>query len=209
VASLTWPYGAVADALFTALAEAHARIELEQSRRGLDAYDEVELHPLFAASLIAAGFSCAREQRYPSAAEKKKRSAGPRCDLVVGDGGADDDRLWIEVKVAARFKPGGRAGGSARIAWRDVLKLAGEETLRRRAVLLVLFTEDERVAAADLEAWRALGRARGLLLDAPVVHARPIVDRYGNGAVAAALFPIAGLAHARPAPRRRARSSVG
>lgn len=192
MARLTWPWRDVAAALFHALSDACDGLEREQARRGLDAWDEVELHPLFAAAVAAAGYRCAREQRYPSAAAHSKRSAGRRCDLVVTDD--DGAALWIEVKVAARFKELGRGGGSARTAWRDVLKLAEEPSLARRAVLLVLFTEDEDVAAADVAAWATLGRRRGFLLEQPVVHARAIVDRYGNGAMAAALFPIAGLA---------------
>lgn len=229
MASLAWPYDDVADALFSGLCGALDAIEEEQARRGLDVFDEVELHPLLAGGLQHAGFGCFREERYPTDRAQRKKSEGRRCDLVVTPdalalddgtwrqptlfdvpgGCALADALWVEVKVAARFKEGGRSGGSARVAWKDVEKLAGEDAVRRRAVLLVLFTEDEDVAAHDLAAWAALGRGRGLLLEKPVVRGRRIVDRYGNGALVLGLFPVAGLARAPAAPRRSARSSVG
>jgi hypothetical protein len=65
----------------------------EQAVRGIDALEEVELHPILARSLRAAGFGVLREQPYPSEWKAKRgRSGGKdlpehrdrqRCDLVV------------------------------------------------------------------------------------------------------------------------------
>lgn len=65
----------------------------EQAVRGIDALEEVELHPILARSLRAAGFGVLREQPYPSEWKAKRTRAGrenlpehrdrQRCDLVL------------------------------------------------------------------------------------------------------------------------------
>lgn len=56
----------------------------EHAVRGLDAMEELELHPILGAALAGAGYGVVREQPYPGEVEARaKRSARDRCDLVV------------------------------------------------------------------------------------------------------------------------------
>lgn len=87
------PQGIV-QAAATALRHEAARLDLEQSVRGLDALLELQLHPVLARGLSAAGFGVRAEQPYPtwSKTPGKGCETGParpqrrdrlRCDLVL------------------------------------------------------------------------------------------------------------------------------
>ena len=198
---IDWSWSALADALAAGLARAADGVELEQAVRGLDAWGELELHPVLQAALRDAGHGVFAEQRFPRDRDQRKRSAGARCDLVVTPDAAaplDDaalaDALWIEVKVVAQFQ---RLGPNRRYAralqrpvWSDVAKLASDPTIVHALVLLVLFTADTTTADHDLDVWRARATERGLHLWPRVQRSFPIGDRLGNRLCTVALFPV-------------------
>lgn len=72
-----------------ALREHAASLDAEQSVRGLDALDEVDLHPILAAGFAGAGFGVHREVPYPGPRGARPRTAErERCDLVLLPPGA-------------------------------------------------------------------------------------------------------------------------
>jgi hypothetical protein len=83
------------DEILTAVARAVAleesRRALEQAVYGVDALEEVELHPIIERGIAEAGFGVLREQRYPSEWKRKRARRGAfaddaqrmRCDIVV------------------------------------------------------------------------------------------------------------------------------
>lgn len=218
MSELRWPFAEVAAACADALARQEDEHAREAAVRGLDAKDEVQLHPILRDGLSRAGFGAHGEERYPSDRGRTRRNEGRRCDLVVTPRGlaldegtraqpglfdlpggcALHDALWIEVKCVAQFCESGPnrayASNLARPVWRDVEKLAAEPGIQKRAVLLLLFTQDDVVADHDVEAWALLGRRRGLPIGSPVVRRVSIGDRWGNRLCTAALFPVSGLA---------------
>lgn len=87
-----WNFDDILSTLCHALREEHDRLTGEQAVHNLDALDEVELHPLLAGALSAAGFGVLREHPYPSEwlskpGRRKKvlpdESQRLRCDLVL------------------------------------------------------------------------------------------------------------------------------
>ena len=74
-----------------ALQQEEDRRIAEQAVYGLESLDEVDLHPILAAGLAAAGFGVLREQLYPAEWRRKKGryndlpedSQRQRCDLVL------------------------------------------------------------------------------------------------------------------------------
>jgi len=207
---IDWSWRQLADVLAGGLARATAAIELEQAVRGLDAWRELELHPLLQGALRAAGFGVHPEQRFPQARGRRRRSEGARCDLVVtpdgralADGDAPapaptpasfEEALWIEVKVVAQFRPLGPNRAYAQAlqtpVWNDVKKLASDPQIVHGLVVLVLFTADEVVATHDLDVWRARAIDRGLHLWPREQRSVPIVDRLGHRVCTVALFPL-------------------
>jgi hypothetical protein len=183
------------------LARAAEAIELEQAVRGLDAYAELELHPVLQAALRDAGYGVFAEQRFPRDRSQRKRSAGSRCDLVVTpsaetplDPHALGEALWIEVKVVSQFHRLGPNRGYAQAlqspVWNDVRKLASDPAIVHGLVLLVLFTADAATADHDLDVWRARAIDRGLRLWPRVSRSLPVGDRLGNRLCTVALFPL-------------------
>jgi hypothetical protein len=66
------------------LQEAGDQLDLEGAVRGLDAVDELALHPLLADALLRCGFGVERERPYPGDVHARRRhSQRERCDLVV------------------------------------------------------------------------------------------------------------------------------
>ncbi len=100
-----WPLDAIAEALASGLAATERDFSAEQAVHGLDALDEVALHPLLAQGLQQAGFAVFREVPYPGQPETlPKESERLRCDLVVAEGGttaiADSVRRGKELRRA-------------------------------------------------------------------------------------------------------------
>ncbi len=208
-----WSHHDLADALAAGLVRATEEIELEQAVRGLDAHRELELHPLLHAGLRAAGYGVHPEQRFPREREKRRRSEGSRCDIVLTPAGrplfdaaaqlglfapadavALRDALWLEVKSVAQFRElaANRAYAAAlqRPVWKDVEKLASDPGIAHAAVLLILFTADEVIAEHDLGVWEARASARGLPIGPRLRRSLAINDRIGHRLCTLAVFPI-------------------
>lgn len=188
-------------AVYAGLQQARDDVELEQASHGLDSWSELELHAVLASSLMRRGYFVAREQRYPGDRTQKQRTSGRRCDLVVTADGPLllEDRqpelfaapavtstaaAWLEVKVIKQFR-----AGKANVRWQDellkpptvdVAKLASDEPLGLRALVLLMFTSSVAVSEHDFDVWRRAVVRSGLpLLDTVMGHL-PLVDRRGN-----------------------------
>ncbi|VAX41801.1 hypothetical protein MNBD_PLANCTO03-1812, partial [hydrothermal vent metagenome] len=86
---MPWQLEHIAEALASGLVAAERDFVAEQAVHGLDALDEVALHPLLARGLREAGFAVFPETPYPGQPEVlPKESERLRCDLVVAEGGA-------------------------------------------------------------------------------------------------------------------------
>lgn len=84
----SWDAQAIVDACETSLRRRESELEQEQSPAGLDALDEVDVHPILAAGLVDAGWGVLREQPLPGATggaspALPKRAQRERCDLVL------------------------------------------------------------------------------------------------------------------------------
>jgi len=159
----TWDLDRLADAAAGALRAEARRLDAEQSSRGLDALDELRIHPILHAAFAGAGYGVHPEQRYPVDRSRSRRSSGDRCDIVLTpdpdasladpvsptplfEGGATptEAALWIEVKVAGQFavidaeaRP--NRGYAQRLLTggvADVRRLAKAEGIRHAAMLL-------------------------------------------------------------------------
>ncbi|MCA9298527.1 MAG: hypothetical protein KDA28_05645 [Phycisphaerales bacterium] len=184
-----------------------------QDVHGIDALDEVEIHPLLADALEATGWTCLREQRYPSsgALDRSFRDRF-RCDLVLLDAGttlADplehardldahplfgdqpppgvppEDACWIEVKVlsAARCSV-----ATIDTALDDLAKLANDELILVGGLLFMLFAPDEATGRETLNRAWTRGVEDGRCSHRPLIEWVPIADRRGHGGIAIGLF---------------------
>lgn len=107
------------------------------------------------------------------------------------------EAAWIEVKVVAqtaftRGVPGPNAAYASELTGslaRDLEKLGREPLVRHGAAMLILFTQDERVAEHDVTT--ALHRCldRGLALRSPAVARLAIQDRVGNALCSVVVVP--------------------
>lgn len=79
-----WRMSDIHSALADGIAALDLRLRDEQAVHGVDALEEVALHPVLAEALSIAGFGIIREVVYPGEhAASVRRSARARCDLVV------------------------------------------------------------------------------------------------------------------------------
>lgn len=127
------------------------------------------------------------------AAEELEQHSSPWRQNAV----APQDAAWIEVKVVAQFTftqgvPGPNSAYSSELTGslaRDLAKLGDEPLVRSAAVLLVLFSQDERTAEHDVT--MALHRCldRGLRLRSPECIRFPILDRVGNAIASVVVIP--------------------
>lgn len=79
-----WSIAEIADALEAGLRAEAAALDAEHAVYGLDARDELTLHPCIAGWLAGGGFGVHREQRYPADRPRTTRiSVGERCDFVL------------------------------------------------------------------------------------------------------------------------------
>ncbi len=222
-----WDLRAILDAAAAALAEEARQRDLEQSPRGLDALDELALHPLIAEGLRRAGFGVHPEQRYPGHRARPRRSEGDRCDLVLtpapqdhlldplasdtlfGDRGVHPaDACWIEIKAAHQhalidgaIAPGPWSSQLLTAATADVRKLARDPMIVSAGALLVLFAEDARLAEHDLFAWLHRCLDKALPVASPLLTWFPISDRLGNRCCMTALVRILAGRHEKNARR--------
>ncbi|MBK7405641.1 MAG: hypothetical protein IPJ41_13710 [Phycisphaerales bacterium] len=94
-----WYAEDITEAMAEGLRFAERALREEQAVHGLDALDEVQMHPLLAAGLAGAGLTVFREMPYPAPAEGiPKASERERCDLVLAPGGT----VGLRDEVAAR-----------------------------------------------------------------------------------------------------------
>lgn len=210
---IRWSCGDIADALADAL-RSHARaLDDEQAVFGLDSMQEIELHPLIADGLAAAGFGVHREIRYPGRRDASRLSEGERCDLVLTPDGRPlasevkrrtlfdpqnavplDDAFWLEVKSVAQHLPEGpNANYSGQLLEpirRDVRKLAMDDGILHAGVLIVLFTAEERIADNDLRVWQERCLDQGLSISAAYRRSLPLRDRHGNAWCSLSLVPV-------------------
>jgi len=215
-----WDYDGISKAVRDELRNAAARLDQEQATRGLDAAFELELHPLIRSGVERSGLHTMAEQRYPPSRSRARRSEGERCDIVALDPAAGHDphladplaigtlfahkgadpaqALWIEVKVVHQYilndagiRPNaGYSGTLLRDLTADVRKLARDQSIGARAVLIVLFTDAADTAARDLDTWRRRCLMQSLSISAPYIHTFPLRDRLGNACCTIALAPV-------------------
>ncbi|MHC4109402.1 MAG: hypothetical protein ACYS0D_15365 [Planctomycetota bacterium] len=195
-----------------ALATEARRLDAEQAVRGLDALDELLLHPILARGLES-HFGVFSEERYPADRTKRDQSEGERCDLVLTPDGRDlaqpdraptlfdapdpvglDEAYWLEVKTVCQFALEGPNAGYASALMaavrEDVAKLAHDPGIRHAGLLVIIFAADEQVAAHDLDVAMHRALDRGLPLGAPYRRSFDITDRHGNRTCMAALIPV-------------------
>lgn len=215
VAPIDWSLPDLADAVARGVARLSEEDRLAQAVRGPDSLPELRWHAELAAIFEAEGYGVQREQRYPVARGKRRRSEGERCDFVLTPAGrsleeeeaaatlfapphtvAPQEALWLEVKVVAQFTEEGPnrsyASDLQQPLRRDVAKLARESLITHAALLLILFTADDATAAHDLELWRERCLHRGLDVQPPYVRHVHIVDRLGNACCTLALWRVKG-----------------
>lgn len=203
----------IADAIETGLKRQCEQLDIEQAVYGLDALDEVAIHPSLAAALRAAGYGVYREQRYPADRTRRKASEGERCDFVLTRDGLPllqpdaagtlfdppdavelSDAFWLEVKVVAQFTTDGPnrnyASQLMSSVRHDVTKLSKDPHILHAALLLIMFVRDERIANHDLRIWQDRCLERGLPIGAPSQRFITMTDRHGNGLCAIAVYPV-------------------
>lgn len=191
----------------------------EQAHLGVDALDELALHPLLRAAL-GTEWTVLDEQRYPGEARKRRRSEGERCDIVlldpraeaahlvdpitqdtlfVGRGVEPEEAVWIEVKTVGQFaifeddyaRPNPQYSSVLlRQVPRDVKKLSGDGRIRRAGVGLVHFCAERRVAENDLRAMTEALHEKAPSISTPIVGSFEIPDHMGNAVCTLALIPV-------------------
>lgn len=212
-----WDEARIVALMASALRTHAAALDAEHATLGVDALDELPLHPFLCAGLTAGGFGVLREQRYPASRGRARRSEGDRCDIVLtaspgahlvdplmagtlfGERGVTpDEAFWLEVKVAAQYSV---SDGWSRAnplysgillaqATADVAKLGREPGVAHAGLALVMFNSEEAVAAHDLSAWYRRCIERGLPVSAPIIERFAITDRIGNGVCTVALARV-------------------
>jgi len=212
---MPWPTSNIADAVEAGLLRCAKDADLEQAVYGIDALDELGLHPLIHEALRGHGYGVMPEQRYPDDRHKTKRSEGLRCDIVLTPDGlplrdplikgtlfddqpaADPDAAyWLEVKSVAQFETSGPFPHySAELlspVVKDIKKVWSDGTIRHGGLLLILFTQTQETAEHDLAAWHTRCLDRGFPVGAPAVRGFAINDRIGNAWCAIAVFGVRG-----------------
>lgn len=213
---MRWSAADIADAVEIGLRKRARADDLEQVVYGFDHHDELGLHPLIQQSLRDAGYGVWPEQRYPTDWVRRKRSEGKRCDIVLTPdnqplrepqvrgtlfdtpGACDPEHAyWLEIKTVAQFETGGPFSRySAELlspVAADIRKLWNDGLIFHAGLLLVLFTEDQRVADHDLHAWHQRCLDRGYPVAAPAKRGFNITERIGNGYCALGVFGVRGV----------------
>lgn len=213
IIAILWSLADIADALEVGVKQANSRLDAEHAVYGLDAQEEVELHPVVADALGMAGYGVHREQRYPADRKKRRDREGERCDFVLTPRGlplrdslskatlfepADavelDDAFWLEMKVVAQYTiEGANRNYSSQLlstVRQDVTKLSKDRGILHAGLLIMLFVRDMQVADHDLGIWQERCLNRGLPITAPSIRGVQIADRLGNSVCAMALYGV-------------------
>jgi hypothetical protein len=186
----------LADAAAEAVRALIAESERAQPSHGLDALEETAFQDSLARELVTRGLEVEREVRYPVHRRRDKKSQGFRCDFVIGRD--EPEPWWIELKLVAQFNESGPnkrfRSVVRRAAVDDVVKLACDPDVPRRALLLVLHTASTQDSEQGVLAFASRCADEGLPIEVPRVRHVPLVDRLGNRDCALALVPVGGLA---------------
>lgn len=119
-----WSVGQLARIAAESLRNQAAQLDFEQAVRGLDALDELGLHPLLARGFERSGLGVHREQPFPGdVARRAKGSERERCDLVLTE---DPDTRLIDP--VAELKTRDRAVGTLFEPVADLVAPAGPVT---------------------------------------------------------------------------------
>lgn len=204
----------IADAVASGLQHQAEADDAEQAVYGFDIRSELELHPLIQQSLTAAGFGVYPEQRYPDHRQKRYKSHGKRCDIVLTDGpplrdplvkntlfdnapAADpEDAYFLEIKTVAQFEIEGPfrrySSELLGVVANDIKKLSRDLGIVHAGLLLVLFTQDQAVAEHDVRAWLDRTWKKKFPVQPPAMRGFPIRDRVGNAWCQVAVFNVKG-----------------
>lgn len=209
-----WSVADIADAIEAGLKRHCAVLDAEHAVSGIDALDEVELHPFLARALEEQEYGVFREQRYPADQSKRRESEGERCDFVLTPPGrtslvsserkatlfepADavplDEAFWLEVKTVAQFTIEGpnRNYTSQLLSTirQDITKLSKDRGILHAGLLIVMYVQSQEVADHDLGIWQDRCLRRNLPIASPSQRSFPISDRLGNGVCALACYPV-------------------
>ncbi|HJO15440.1 MAG TPA: hypothetical protein QF800_00980 [Phycisphaerales bacterium] len=211
--STRWCVDDIADAIAVGLQDRVDADRAAQAVKGVDALDEVSLHPLLATSLESAGFGVHREQRYIEHRRRRSRAQGRRCDVVLTPDARPlqdpqaaatlfedpeavplSEAFWLEVKTVSQFtEMGPNAAWSNELLGtvkQDVAKLAGDAGILHAGLLIVLWTADLETATHDLGIWQDRCLSRGLPIAAPSQRHFPIQNRLGNAFCVMHLYPV-------------------
>ncbi len=206
----------IADAIEAGLRAEEERLAREQAVHGLDALEELELHPILGEALRAGGYVVLPEQHYPLPQRRRTDTEGERCDLVMTHEDVplqtleraptlfdpprlvpQDEAFWLEVKVVAQHTiegPNSRYASQLLSEVRqDVNKLSRNPGILHAGLLVVLFTTDEATAEHDLAVWLDRCLQKGLPVGSPCLRRVAILDRLGNACCTVGLFPVRGV----------------
>jgi hypothetical protein len=209
----TWSVADIADALEEGLRCEDLRFREEQAVYGLDALDELRLHPIIERSLQDAGYGVHREVRYPADRRKWRESEGERCDFVITHDGRAlreserartlfepancaelDEAFWLEIKAAWQYTIDGPnpryAAQMLSVARGDVAKLSKDRDILHAGLGMIAFVESEEIGRHDLGVWYERYVARGLPVGYPSIRMAGLVNRLGNDVCAVALCPV-------------------
>ena len=214
---MLWSISQIADALETGFKQQAHNDDLEQVVYGFDHHDELGLHPLVQQSLRDAGYGVIPEQRYPNDWNKKRKSQGQRCDIVLtqnpkcmglrepGVKGTlfdatnmidAQEAYWLEIKTVSQFEIDGpfRRYTSELMSpvAKDVKKIWKDSLIYHGGLLLILFTEYQEVGDHDLAVWHSRCLDKGYPLAIPAIRHFPITNRIGNGHCHIGLFGVRG-----------------
>jgi len=208
-----WSPAEIADVIQQGLFRKTADFDRDQAVYGIDALSEVQLHAVLQNILSEAGYGVFPEQRYPADRNRRRRSEGERCDIVLtpdsrvlavpaaqaslfapADPVCPGDAFWVEVKVVAQFTDeGANHNYSSELmepVRRDVRKLAKDKNIHHAAVLLVMHTAGKEVAEHDMGVWLDRCLEKELPVGSPYMRHIPITDRMGNKLTTIALYPV-------------------
>ncbi|NBC10868.1 MAG: hypothetical protein GVY24_03925 [Planctomycetes bacterium] len=211
-----WHTADIAEAVEAGFVKRMAEDDAAHEVYGIDALDELGLHPIITQALTDAGYGAWREQRYPGHWHKTKKSHGLRCDLVLTPDGLPlrdpqirdtlfdatpavdpEAAYWLEIKTVAQFETGGPfkrySAELLQPVANDVKKIWSDGVIRHGGLLIVLFTASQETAEHDLAVWHERCLKKGFPVGPPTVRGLPVNDRIGNAWCTIAVFGVRGV----------------